>query len=132
MNKERLLNVARALRESPNPEQFHMSSYGHDCNTPACAIGHYAARPDLQDAFALDTYGWLIHRDGRPCNYFHEEVHAHFDITPEQSSLLFSGDTDGDDFDEDGEPNRVWGCNSARTALEAAEYIENFVARDGK
>lgn len=126
MNKERLLNVARALRESPNPEQFHMSSYGHNCNTPCCAIGHYAARPDLQDAFALDKYGWLILRNGDSTNYFRPEVLEHFDITPAQASALFSGETDGDDFDEDGVPTQVWGCDSAKTAIEAAEFIEAF------
>lgn len=58
----RLLNVARALRESPNPKAFTMLRFVHGddsfsntvgsaadwCGTPACALGHYGSRTDLQ------------------------------------------------------------------------------------
>ena len=33
---KRLLNVARALRESKHPEQFTMTEYVNPCGTPAC------------------------------------------------------------------------------------------------
>lgn len=122
MNKERLLNVARALRESPNPTEFTMAVYGHNCNTPACALGHYAKRHDLQDAFDLDKYGWLTLRDGSPCNYYSAPVLAHFGLTPSESSRLFAGGDDDDGIHA--------GCGGAKTPIEAAEFIEAFCDED--
>jgi hypothetical protein len=118
MNAERLLNVAKALRESPDPDKFTML-HVHTCGTPACALGHYAARRDLQEMFQLSpttevgvltigvwgatrsTHGWLTF------------VAHHFGITDDQAYLLFGG----------------FGCNAAQTPNAAARYIENFVAR---
>ena len=57
--RQRLLNVVRALRESPKPKAFSMDWYGYGpneafpCGTPQCALGHYAAREDLQDFLRL-------------------------------------------------------------------------------
>lgn len=120
MNKERLLNVARALRESKNPELFTMRSFGHRCGTPACALGHYAAREDLQDAFTLN-------KDGDFCGASYDDpddayelgmdsrrVLGHFRITKHQAWELFSEE----------------GCGFAATPIQAAEYIESFVARN--
>lgn len=132
MNTERLLNVARALRESPAPEKFTMGSYLHTCGTPACALGHYAARRDLQSIFKPFKGKWAgfvslvepryeIDPDGdnyfsaHDVDYDEKEVLEHFEIDDEQARELFSGE----------------GCGGARTAFEAAEYIENFVAREG-
>jgi hypothetical protein len=112
MNRERLLNVAKALRESPKPKAFYMGSYARSCGTPACAFGHYAARPDLQSAFTLEG--------GHPIDFAgHEVFHDsglsahHFGLERRQLCELF----------DDG------GCGGARTAIQAAEYIETFVAR---
>src|SRR6187551_2522759 len=48
---KRLMNVAKALRESPNAGRFDMGCYIHSgseeegeknwCGSPACALGHY-------------------------------------------------------------------------------------------
>ena len=109
MNKERLLNVAKALRESPNPDAFTMRTIAHPCGTPGCALGHYAARRDLQDAFNLDHAGYLTSiSDESP---FETEL-KHFGISEEQEDELFG----------------AWGCADAKTPLAAAEYIERFVA----
>lgn len=113
MNKERLLNVAKALRESPSPHMFTMVHYGHACGTPACALGHYAARTDLQDAFELTQSGFLVTTDagdGRHRTLF--KTLEHFGINNDQENNLFG----------------LRGCAEARTPIEAAEYIERFVA----
>lgn len=123
---QRLLNVARALRESPNPDKFDMVKYGHPCGTPACALGHYAARRDLQDAFGLralstsrDLY---VTHDGLTTWYDDFDVREHFRL-----------DTYDDDEEEGwSEAEELFGgrgCGGAKTAIEAAEYIEAFVAR---
>jgi hypothetical protein len=119
VNKERLLNVARALRESPNPDQFNMSWFANHCGTPACAFGHYAARADLQSAFELRPKSDdLVWQKGGDDFVFvgAAAMLEHFDITKAQATELFCED----------------GCKYALTAIEAAEYIEAFVARGGK
>jgi hypothetical protein len=128
MHKERLLNVAKALRESKNPEDFSMAAYAH-CGTPACALGHYAARTDLQDAFKLIA--------GSGGLYLKEAVSPHL-----SSGLYCAGAAvcehfgaielfhDGDE-DCDGNVITPVGCGNPATALAAAEYIERFVAEHG-
>lgn len=119
MNRERLLNVARALREAPNPEKFDMGSEIHRrCGTPACAWGHYAAREDLQSAWKVerDKGGYFDVREigtGRWASYDDDALLDHFDITPKERLELFDAD----------------GCGGAQTPIEAAEYIEEFVRR---
>lgn len=116
-----LLNVARALRESPNPDTFTMLRYQQlnerRCGTPACALGHYAFRSDLQSFLKPDpvaenfllyvkpssAYPWVDYDD--------DEILEHFDINDDETYLLFGSS----------------GCNDATTPLEAAEYIEAFV-----
>lgn len=111
MNKQRLLNVARALRESPNPEMFTMKLYLHSCGTPACALGHYGVRSDLQDEFYSDEHGALYASGGNP--WIFAAAKAHFDLRDKEADELFDSD----------------GCGNAKTAIDAAEYIEKFVAR---
>jgi hypothetical protein len=128
MNKERLLNVAKALRESQHPDNFTMCTV-HTCGTPACAIGHYASRRDLQQFLQLPTRHYetkaniyvgpnamLIGAWGatRPTDGWGLDAQRHFEITEYQVEQLFGYD----------------GCRGAKTANEAAEYIERFVARD--
>jgi hypothetical protein len=120
MNKERLLNVAKALRESPNPDDFTMKWVRNECGTPACALGHYAAREDLQSEFRLLELDRLASpgvairslQTGDLVAWCDPDVLNHFGIDREQNSLLFSSD----------------GCDVAQTAAEAAEYIERFVS----
>lgn len=116
IHAQRLLNVARALRECPDPSRFTMSREFHDCGTPACAWGHYVARTDLQDEFTINPgrMGYAIHRDGATfVTYSADEVLQHFGITQTETCELFS----------------MNGCGLAITALQAATYIERFVAR---
>jgi len=120
MHKERLLLVAKALRESAQPDKFAMWTY-HRCGTPACAVGHYAARRDLQDFMQLavdrDTgslrFGvWGATKLANDYWDYNAAICSHFDITPDQREELFGAD----------------GCGDAETANQAARYIERFVA----
>ena len=120
IGNQRLLNVARALRESIKPKDFTMECYINECGTPACALGHYAFRSDLQTEFKLviitdesSQYYDIEHKndEGYSLNFDDPEVLEHFAITDGDSWNLFSAD----------------GCGYANTALEAALYIENFV-----
>lgn len=137
MNKiqaERLLNVARALRESPTPQAFTMNIYSwglydeeadneYDlnfaCGTPACALGHYAARSDLQDLLFIGKQNGVgavtvRYRDSLDLVCFAaDKVQEHFGIDSLGTDELFNTD----------------GCGKAETAIEAATYIEEFVAQ---
>lgn len=115
MNKQRLLNVARALRESPKPERFTMDCYVHRCGTPACALGHYILRSDMQSDWVWDPVSRypapLRPRIGALSTW----AGQHFNILDREIGELFGAD----------------GCNGAQTPIEAAEYIEQFVANGG-
>lgn len=129
MNKERLLNVAKACRETKY--LFTMDYHVHQCGTPACAFGNYAARTDLQDAFKLvdleyfksnnlyntiQAFQGVETVDGMHVCYQDEIVREHFGISCTQAEQLFSS----------------LGCGEANTAVEAAEFIEKFVERYGE
>lgn len=113
--KQRILNVAQALRDSPNPTRFTMCSYGH-CGTPACALGHYASRQDLQDEFYLgagEGEGLVVNdryciQAGVSC--CGETIREHFGLNESEAFRLFN----------------IFGCGSARTASAAADYLEKF------
>lgn len=135
MNKGNLLNLARAVREAPVPQNFDMSRYVHRCGTPACAFGHYAARTDLQSVFSINTLN-DAHR------WPHQGVHdtltgaevvldadvvlEHFGITEGQANELFGS---ANDFFPDSDEDHVSRlARTCRTPAEAAAYIEQFVA----
>lgn len=114
MNRERLLKVARALRESPRAELFTMSRYAY-WGKPCDALAHYAARPDLQSEFRLSRFRDRIYTAaGKRVHWFSTEVLDHFALSRDEAELLFSGD----------------GCNEALLPVDAASYIERFVAGD--
>jgi hypothetical protein len=137
MNKERLLNVAKALRESPKPERFDMDGYMHPCGTPSCAFGHYAVRADLQDVFTgraapeiwkgVDVIG-----GDADISYVDETVLEHFDITEAQADRLFASKDMAEEYVEEGRADpEAFLALSANTAIAAAEWIERFVAERG-
>jgi len=110
---KRLLNVVRALREDKDPERFCMAFFS-DCGTPACALGHYAARRDLQNTFYLRRVrGWLglVSNRNEDIGVDDPHVHRHFGINFDEAQELFG----------------IKGCGDARTPTEAANYIEIFV-----
>lgn len=115
--EQNLRNVARALRESPNPDKFTMKRYGHGCGTPACALGHYAARPDLSGGRLALVYGAggtiLVDRNGYLAAYCEGTVQSEFGLSRREACALFDGQT---------------GCGGAKTATEAIDFIEAFIA----
>lgn len=110
---QRLLNVATACRETKFPDEFDMGHFGLDCDTPGCALGNYAVRRDLQTRFALDQHGELVYDDGSIA-WFSEQV-DYFGISRPEIDELFQTN----------------GCGRAKTANEAATYIEGFLADRG-
>jgi hypothetical protein len=130
MNKrqaKRLLNVAKALRESEVPEAFNMSYFLRNptdnehnwCGTPSCALGHYAARTDLQKKFkvgvtkGMDGRSWAQMILANGSTYYGESSVCveHFGITYDEYDDLFD----------------INGCGGAKTPIDAARYIEQFV-----
>lgn len=140
MNKERLLNVAKALREAIHPEQFDMERHVHPCGTPACAFGHYAAREDLQDEFSINTTNdptrcrsegvhWRATGEGLFNGYADRRVLRHFGITDRQAEELFGAASDfEEDSDDDFGGTHARLARTTKTPAEAADYIERFVA----
>ena len=84
---------------------YHYSDgYQGDCNTPACAWGHYVSMPHAKrrKLIAYDMFTLL---------------QTEFCITCLESGMLFG----------------CSGCNGAQTAKQAAKYIRGFVkARQAK
>ena len=113
MNKvhsKRLLNVAKALRESPQPIMFSMRRFVQHCGTPMCALGHYACRLDLQRTFRIKNRCLTV--DGDDIGFDSVKVETHFGISGRECEDLFD----------------AIGCDNAQTNIQAAEYIEGFVA----
>lgn len=116
MNKERLEKLIVAL-EGVHPDQFYMGRYIYDCGTPACVLGHYASRRDLQKSFRLDhDLGCPVTNRGRDAGSYDESVHEHFGISDAQSERLFA----------------VNGCDGAQTPKQAQRYIRKFIDSNGE
>lgn len=127
INQKRFLNLIKALRESPIPEAFNMGCYVRGgmyddyadkswCGTPACILGHYAAREDLQKLLRIkerpDNLFQLVYvRSGEVAEFQDAAISRHFGISEEQAIRLFSS----------------VGCNEAKTPAQAIEYIEELM-----
>lgn len=124
--QQRLMTVVKLLREAQRSSKrrsaFDMGAWANHCGTPACALGSYAAREDLQRTFRFvrDSDGFFGVtakglRDGSisfPLSAREAEVFKrHFDLTPEQADELFGAE----------------GCGKAKTPKHAADYIEKFI-----
>lgn len=87
-------NLIRAV-ESAHPDDFTMETYANDCGTPACVLGHYASRGDLQSEFRLTSprinmMKMVRNHAGHALSYVSEEVLTHFGLTPDEADALFS------------------------------------------
>jgi hypothetical protein len=122
---KRLLNVVRALHEDPDPENFTM----------LCALGHYAARRDLQRSFriAVDEDAAILTSSGQFVWIDDECVLEHFGLAAEEASELFDiwgcGGSTGT-FNE--ETHELEGRRCISSPKVAARYIERFVRRKCK
>jgi hypothetical protein len=116
----RLRTLARVVREAA---AFDMSIICDAiCGTPACALGHYAARPDVQSNFAIGIplrggetiFGLVDVMTGRRIYVDDDLIVEHFGLTESECRELF-------DFN---------GCRDAgRDNKKAAAYIEDFCDR---
>lgn len=127
---KRLNNLARILREAALIEKtreefrgFDMSRWGYSarpgqtCGTPACALGHYADRRDVQRRFSLTKQGEVkTHGKGARSGGLIDRAGDHFGITSEQAHAMFGG---GDDP----------GDNKAKMPNGAAYYVERLIKR---
>jgi hypothetical protein len=125
---KRLLNVAKALRESPEPEAFTMSCYIRGdsmdhvktnwCGTPGCALGHYANRIDLQRLIQINnSFMKLEYCENLHTAYFDDaRIQDHFGIDRGQCHDLFGSS----------------GCGDVKTPIAAAKFIEKFVKTNYK
>ena len=116
----RMNNVVRAIKEAPKQSSpstgFNMSTYGYftedKCGSPACALGHYAFRRDLQKTFLLDKSANVLLRNGLGLGSWDDSIAPHFGITVAEAIKLFDVD----------------GCDNAETNREhAIRYIASFI-----
>lgn len=116
MNKPRLEKLILALEGVPI-KHFNMDKYG-TCGTPACVLGHFAARTDLQRKFVLkhEFHTQLFAIDGHEVDYWDGEVREYFGINAEQAEALFGPE----------------GCDRAQTPAKARRYIRKFIDSNGK
>lgn len=130
-NIKRLRTLSRILFEADEIPFFRriftMAAWGFslhsdsavvpDCGTPACAMGHYAARTDVQRSFYLSGEGKVLNASTQ--SKFRVDADAgtsmreHFGITDGESSDLFGSS----------------GCGDAKRPKEAARFIEKFAAK---
>lgn len=154
MNTKLLEACIQALRESKNPEAFFMRLYKWPfdaplwlhaankkvkeewCGSPACVLGHLAARTDLQN---------VLHFVGDNMMYAQKDVNP--DVTQEEQPL-YAGENKGDVSAYFSDilladifglnPDQMTalfgsnGCDGANTSQEAIDYIERFIACNGR
>jgi hypothetical protein len=133
MNKTQLRNLKklpRVLRDESARRQklgdrrmlgdvFRMREFGSlECGTPACVLGTYASREDVQKAFRLrksrgsGVLNICNSRNNRCIGFGDPEVLEHFGIEEDEAEELFG----------------AYGCDDAKSEESAASYIERFIA----
>lgn len=115
LNRKAFANLIRSTSEA-DPEDFNMREYGNPCGTPACVLGNYANRTDLQDAFSFEPAqnGEVVSTTGDYVAYGGKLVQKHFGITTYDAAEIFSGES---------------GCAGAKTPAEAVAFLEAFYAK---
>lgn len=112
---QRFRNLIKTMAELRTPIDM---SRVHICGTPSCALGHYAAREDMQTTFYLGGLQGLRAARASPyCSiHFNDSlVLNEFGITSEDAEFLFGP------VDEHGEARVV-------TPSEVVEYLTKFFA----
>ena len=115
LNKNAQILRIAAKRYGRNDKWGHgyrQAVFTHNCGTPACAFGHYAAAHPRRFAFSKAD-GWPIAKATLKSGI--DAAKKEFCLCEEQALELFGS----------------IGCGHARTALEAAKYIEGFIRRHG-
>lgn len=121
MNKANFEKLLQATREAP-AEAFDMGVFCGaltPCGTPACLLGNYAMRSDLQSAFTAQQgisgdMGRVCRTDTGDSLWIDDKyICEHFDITRGQADRLFNNN----------------GCNNAgQDRAKALAYVERFMS----
>jgi hypothetical protein len=120
VHERRFENLIKATLEAPK-ELFNMGMFAQSCGAPACLLGNYGDRTDLQRTFILarsprNEHLYLKLRSRTALIVFEngKEVSEHFGITEDEASALFCPD----------------GCNNAHTnRAKAIKYVRAFIKR---
>lgn len=124
--RKRFANLIRVLRDAQKSEdlraKFTMNQYGFSatttaydaCGTPACAMGHYAFRKDVQRTFSLNTGGWVVAYDGHHIPDEASHFAEHFGISLDEVERLFGFE----------------GCNNAKTPKQAADFLAAWLKKE--
>lgn len=105
-----ILDTADAEHRKRKEPTYDQGQFTHECDTPACALGHWAAAHPRR---------WRFNTGGTPELKFAFAKVA-FDAAMDEFCL---------DRGEVLDLFNSSGCGNARTAKQAAKYIRNFVAR---
>jgi hypothetical protein len=115
----KILDKADALHKKRGEPVYDQKNYVHPCGAPACAFGHWAfANPKKFNLRpVLGGNGEIKSKNGKIW-YTWDDIHTQneFSLTEEEAEKLFADN----------------GCESARTAKQAAKYIRAFVKRRSK
>jgi hypothetical protein len=107
-----ILDVADAQHRQRKEPTYDQSVIVHDCGTPACAAGHWAAsNPDR-----WEIRGGCTYLKGRSSMGAIPAMSNEFALSIDEYEELFGSA----------------GCNGARTAKQAAKYIRRFVSQRQK
>lgn len=115
MNLLRMNALVVANRESPHPFTMRWFTWpSTPCGTPACLLGNYAARTDLQSDFRMDPRLTRILANWGTAPFTSVEIAEHFDLSRWEIEALFGSK----------------GCGGAGENREKAlAYVEAFIAR---
>jgi hypothetical protein len=104
----------RAKGKRGPDDAFDMGNFVNlGCGTPACVLGTYGNRRDLQDTFELDDETGFSLIGGPSLWHDDPDVLRHFGVTREEAERLFGGS----------------GCNNADNENMAIKFIDDFVAK---
>lgn len=107
-----ILDTADAAHRKRKEPTYSQYEFTHDCGTPACALGHWAAANPRRWYFEGSLYPQLRNA-GSPYTSPLDDACDEFSIDSDETQELFD----------------VGGCGNARTAKQAAKYIRAFVKR---
>lgn len=103
-----ILDVADAKHRADKKPKYAQEFFRHDCGTPACALGHYAAATPRR--WFWDSFVWPQLRTAGHESPL-DDAAQEFYLSNEESRSIFGGQ----------------GCGAARTAKQAAKFIRKFV-----
>lgn len=107
-----ILDVADAAHRASHEPTYNQRCLRHECGTPACAIGHWAAHERSRWVFKRgDGVRLKASNNMISVPNLMQDAATDFAITQLQAIELFENE----------------GCGNARTAHQAALYIRKFV-----